>query len=197
MKVGMLVVAALLLGWMGWHFVISRTPSYNQAQPAAQSVAVPVSAGSSPTTTLTDPAEVFQKAFWKRPTADDKILKAERMEWSDETGVTRWQWHLMVKPSPGLIEYLITNNAFMLARSSKPLTLKNPPAGFPTSAEGYGIFTNAAGNFVLLWSESENLLHATDSGSGFRPGGSPPAPPVPASPSQPKGRLSTKLPPDP
>jgi hypothetical protein len=34
--------------------------------------------------TLTDPTLVFQKAFWRRPESDDKILHAERREWFEK-----------------------------------------------------------------------------------------------------------------
>jgi hypothetical protein len=36
--------------------------------------------------------EVFKRAFWRRPSAEDRILKAERHEWHDAEGVSRWQW---------------------------------------------------------------------------------------------------------
>ena len=50
-----------------------------------------------------DPQEVFQRAFWRRPTADERILHAERREWvSEEDGVRRWQWFLAVEPSGAL-----------------------------------------------------------------------------------------------
>lgn len=50
-----------------------------------------VPSDTSPTTTLSDPVAVFQRAFWKRPAADDKILHAERREWSGADGVQKWQ----------------------------------------------------------------------------------------------------------
>jgi len=34
--------------------------------------------------TSTDPTLVFQKAFWRRPDSHDKILHAERREWSEQ-----------------------------------------------------------------------------------------------------------------
>lgn len=33
-------------------------------------------------TTITDPVKVFQAAFWRRPSAEDVILNAERREWN-------------------------------------------------------------------------------------------------------------------
>ena len=40
--------------------------------------------------------EVFKRAFWRRPSAEDRILQAERHEWHDAEGVSRWQWFLIV-----------------------------------------------------------------------------------------------------
>ena len=49
--------------------------------------------------------EVFKRAFWRRPSAEDRILQAERHEWHDAEGVSRWQWFLIVDPSPALLQY--------------------------------------------------------------------------------------------
>ncbi len=149
-----------------------------------------------PTNTVTDPVAVFQKAFWKRPSAADEILHAERREWHDADGVSRWQWFIGVKPSAALVEHLITANAFMLAPASAGKgAAPRPPAGAPDwfPAEAPETFANAAGSFLVLWDKERNILHATDGGTGFRPGAPEPAKPVPAAPSE--GRLPATPPP--
>ncbi|MFT5191293.1 MAG: hypothetical protein ACI9DF_006049 [Verrucomicrobiales bacterium] len=56
----------------------------------------------SPTVADEAAIEVFQRAFWKRPTSEDKILHAERREWTGDDGQLQWHWFLVVELSPEL-----------------------------------------------------------------------------------------------
>jgi hypothetical protein len=86
-----------------------------------------------------DPQDVFQRVFWRRPTAEDRILHAERREWvSKKDGVRRWQWFLAVKPGTALKQWLLEDNAFGLDKvaSAAPFTgLAHLPSWFPTQSE--------------------------------------------------------------
>ena len=66
--------------------------------------------------TDTDPGEIFQRAFWRSPSADDRIVHAERREWSnDDNGVRHWEWFLEVEPGDKLVSWLREENPFRLA----------------------------------------------------------------------------------
>ena len=122
--------------------------------------------------TSTDPTLVFQKAFWRRPDSADKILHAERREWSGQgKDVREWQWFLAVNPSPNLAEWLKTNpfslpvfNDLYKYEGSAP-----KPDWFPNDFAGFEIHKAPQGRFVLLFSAEKNLLYAIDSGAGFAP----------------------------
>jgi hypothetical protein len=122
--------------------------------------------------TSTDPTLVFQKAFWRRPAGDDKILHAERREWSEQGKVVReWQWFLAVQPSPGLSEWLQTN-PFSLPVSSDPFEYKEAaakPDWFPNDFSGFEILKAPQSRLVLIFSAEKNLLYAMDFGAGFAP----------------------------
>jgi len=117
-----------------------------------------------------DPALVFKKAFWRTPASDDRILHAERREWSDASaGVTRWSWFLAINPSPALREWLATNPFSLATLSSnvKISALYKAPTWFPEDTAGFQIQQNASGSFFVIYSSKENLIFATDSGHGF------------------------------
>ena len=122
--------------------------------------------------TSTDPTLVFQKAFWRRPAGDDKILHAERREWSEQgKDVREWQWFLAVQPSPGLSEWLQTN-PFSLSPSNEPPKYKEAapkPDWFPNDFSGFEILKAPQSRLVLIFSAEKNLLYAMDSGAGFTP----------------------------
>ncbi len=185
MKAFLVISAVLIVGLIGWRMASPEKTSDRSHTTSLTYNSPP------PTTTNTNPTEVFQKAFWKQPTPEDEILRAERKEWADNSGLSKWQWFLSVKPSAALVEHLITQNAFMLRRSEPPSKL---PEGFPESAKGYETYSNASGAFWILWNKEENLLHATDSGSGFRPGAPEPVKAVVSTP--PEGRLPVTPPPN-
>lgn len=120
-----------------------------------------------------DPQEVFQRAFWRRPTAEDRILHAERREWvSEEDGVRRWQWFLAVQPGAALDQWLREDNAFGLARvtSTAPFDgFAQSPSWFPTKGElAECEIHQAAGNrMTLIFDPAKKVLYATDAGHGF------------------------------
>ena len=122
--------------------------------------------------TSTDPTLVFQKAFWRRPDSDDKILHAERREWSEHgKDVRQWQWFLAVQPSPELAEWLQTN-PFSLSPSIEPLKYNEAapkPDWFPSDFSGFEILKAPQSRLVLIFSAEKNLLFAMDSGAGFTP----------------------------
>ncbi len=161
----------LALAVAGWALTRPRP-----APPAPPAVTAPAADGST-LTTVADPAQVFQKAFWRRPEAADTILHAERREWSTPAdGVKRWQWFLSVEPGPGLKEYLAAN-PFALAPvppAEEPAAFAaalgaSPPEWFPKNGKGYQIQKHLSGSFLLLTSEDGKTLHATDTGTGFAP----------------------------
>src|SRR5690606_29163792 len=51
------------------------------------------------TTSTTDHAEVFRRAFWRQPTSTDRILQAERRVNPEDDS---WQWFIQLHPSPEL-----------------------------------------------------------------------------------------------
>jgi hypothetical protein len=141
-----------------------------------------------PTTVEKDPTEIFQKAFWKRPTADDKIHHAERREWSDSEGVQRWQWFIVVEPSAALLKHLREDNAFSLTPAASFLTTAEAPPWFKLSPGEFELLHDPHGNMRLYFSKSRPLLLATDSGGGFYPAVTPTEKPVPTG-QQPTGRI--------
>lgn len=116
----------------------------------------------------TDPAVVFQKAFWRRASTDDQILHAERRQWHTAGGVRKWQWFIAVNPGPQLVEWLATN-PFSLASTPSPAAIHNPPTWFPKPSTDFQIHQNPEGHFILLLSRDGKHLYATDSGHGFTP----------------------------
>ncbi len=188
MKRLLILLTALILAVVGWYLASPENESDSSQGTHAAHESQP------PTSTVTDPALVFQKAFWKRPTPEDQILHAERREWQDKDGLSKWEWFIAVKPSPALVDHLITNNAFMLTASrSGGREHAEAPEWFLTEAPQ--TFANPNGTFQILWDKEKTLLHATDSGSGFRPGAPEPAKAITAA--QPEGRLPTTPPPKP
>ena len=154
----------------------------------------------SPPATLVhvDPVAVFQSAFWKRPFEGDRILHAERREWSDQVGgsVQKWQWFLVVEPSAALVRYLRDENAFALVPAAKPAVFLNAPTWFAVGPGTFDTLEAPSGNMRLMFSKSGDVLYATDAGGGFHPGTPEKMLPSP-SPAVPAGDLPTTPPPNP
>ncbi len=183
--IGCLVVTALL-GWFALH---------QKAVPPSVAPIVKIDSPP-PTGVLTDPVKIFQRAFWRSPAPDDRILHAERREWSDSGGLKRWQWFIAVEPSPALMKYLRADNAFGLVPFPMKLDLTGPPEWFAFSPAEVDVLAAPRGNLRLIFSKTKNQLFAMDSGSGFQPGATaapaPSGPPVTVS-----GRLPAVSPPTP
>lgn len=185
-KLWLILVPLLAVsGWLAW--------------PAASDKAEPPAAlavtwqGAPPTLTMTDAEEIFKKAFWRRPAADDEILHAERHEWSDEEGLLRWQWFLVVKASPGLTQYLRDDNAFGLVPSTSVPVMTEAPAWFGYDPEGVVLLQSPQSAMQLIFNKHDNTLHATASGRGFTRGAPEPMPAVQGSLNP--GRIPTTPPP--
>lgn len=191
MKVFMMIGAGIgLAGLIYFAASRSRTPAPSQAQPV---VAKPAS----PAALKMDPAEIFKKAFWKHPNANDKILHAERREWSGDEGVKKWQWFLVVEPSPELVKYLREDNTFGLVPSPTVPSFEEAPEWFVLRSGEVDGLRAPNGNMRLFFNKNQRLLHATSNGTGFRPGAIEPVKPAIPSPRIPAGRLPNHPPPNP
>lgn len=193
MKVLLLIASVAAVAFLGWWLASPETRSDRSYETYSPHASQPP-----PTSTLNDATEVFQKAFWKRPTADDRILHAQRREWADAQGLKKWQWFIEVEPSADLVRHLITDNAFSLAqtRSGWRKPAADLPAWFAQPSEGQQVLANQSGSFTLIYDKEANRLLATDSGGGFRPGAPERPSPAPA-PSVAAGRLPLTSPPNP
>lgn len=183
-----LIPLLAVIGWLAWPAASEKT------EPPAVP-AVVIWEGAPPTLTMTDAEEIFKKAFWRRPAADDEILHAERYEWSDEDGLLRWQWFLVVKASPGLMKYLRDDNAFGLVPASSNVRVGDAPAWFDFDPEDVNTLQAPLGGMCLLFSKTGNSLYATASGRGFTKGAPEPAPAVQGAPAP--GRIPSSPPPRP
>ena len=167
------VGSVLILGWL----TVSRlSPPAPAAAPVKPSV---ISwRQEEPSTTVTDAEEIFKRAFWRRPGKEDQILHAERHEWSDENGLQRWQWFLVVQASPDLIKNLRDDNAFGLMPGSFSPISTAAPVWFVFKPEDFTVLQATHAGMRLMFSKSDNTLYATDSGSGFTKGAMEPAKPT-------------------
>lgn len=163
------------------------------ATPAARTPGTP------PTRTVSDGPAIFKKAFWRDPSAADQIVNAERREWSDAEGVTRWQWFIEVNASPDLLKHLREDNPFGLRRTSATPLPEGLPPWFSYAPEEVEVLKSATGGLQMIFSKQNSRLLATSSGNGFQRGAPAPAStrstvtrqePVP-------GRLPTTPPPNP
>ncbi len=186
-----------LLGTLG---LAGAYVAYRSARPSIPSAVDPASLHAGHLSTALPPEEVFKRALWRRPTAEDKILHAERREWTVDPfqGVSEWQWFLAIEPSPALLKWLRETNPFSLrpARDAVLTDIKGPPVWFPRDA--YECEIQAGGNqgrLVFLYSRESKMLYATGSGQGMTPGApeavKPPLPPLA------NGRLPQTPPPNP
>ena len=120
----------------------------------------------------TDATSVFQRAFWRRPGANDHILHAERIEWSDpQTGVAKWQWFIALKPGAEFKTWLREKNPFTLAPAASfqaPADTRRP-AWFPAtgSADDHEILRGDT--MSILLTHDGGRMYATASGHGFAP----------------------------
>jgi hypothetical protein len=183
-----LVPSLAVIGWLAW-------PAASEKVEPAPAPDTLIWQGNPPTVTITDAEEIFKKAFWRRPAADDEILHAVRHEWSDEGGLLRWQWFLVVKASPGLVRYLRDDNAFGLAPAGSPSVISEAPAWFRFDPAEVVRLQSPQSALQLIFSNHDSTIHATASGRGFTRGSPEPAPAVQGAPSP--GRIPTTPPPRP
>jgi hypothetical protein len=185
-----LVIGALVFVIAGLAWILQ--PPRETAIPVP---AAPTPAPEPPTKTITDGPEIFRRAFWKRATADNKILHAERREWSNSEGLQKWQWFLVVEPSRELLHYLREENAFGMTTDAPLPTTAETPEWFAFDSAEFDTARARTGNMRVSFHRTKPLLFATDFGSGFTTGAKlPAAKPTTISP-QPEGRLPRTSPP--
>jgi hypothetical protein len=118
-------------------------------------------------------AAVFQRAFWRHASADERILHAERRDWIEgDRGVERWQWFIAVQPGVAFRDWLLRENPFELvvvSPDAAPTALASPPDWFPSAAElaRFARYRNREGRYFVFYDVTANRLYATDSGGGF------------------------------
>ena len=180
-----LLIASILpaIALAGWWFL----PVKN-LEPVAVNVV-----GNNPDVKVTDPVAVFQRAFWKRPSAGDRILHAERREWKDAGAVSRWQWFLEVEPSPEIVRYLRDDNAFRLRPAKTAVIPANAPSWFVRDLRDAHILTAPGGMMQLVFTGGADRLFALGGGGGFEPGVPESVPVVAQAPATP-GRISASSP---
>lgn len=140
-----------------------------------------------------DPELVFQKALWRRPSEQDRILQAERREWVEEDSVTKWEWFLEVEPSKELRSYLWEENAFSLREmKTQPPKLVQVPEWFrfdPASTVRLGSDDGSMDLYFL-----PDRIFATGKGGGFREGAERPIRKKSATQKPTTGRLPNRSP---
>ncbi len=151
------------------------------------------SANESGLAVVTDGVEIFQKVLWREPQPDDRILHAERRQWSEGGSLTRWQWFLHVQAGKDLIAYLRDANAFGLVATDQA-DISDAPTWFPKDHQHYEI--QRAGQLVFLFRKGSDEFYASSQGKGFtKP--LPAPPPAPVATPQPQGRIPNTPPPNP
>jgi hypothetical protein len=183
------VVAVAPLLWLGWHWLDER------GKPPVDEPSMMSWKGDPPTKIENDPVKIFQRAFWASPTDDDEILHAERREWRTTEGTQKWQWFLVLKPSPALLKRLRDDNAFGLVQAKSAADFAHAPKWFAFDANESAVMKSPQSDMQLIFSKDNKVLYATDSGLGFRPGA--PEPVKQAPPPSAPGRLPTTPPPIP
>jgi hypothetical protein len=119
-------------------------------------------------TTTTEAQEIFQKAFWRRPTPADKMLHAERREWTNKTdGVRQWQWFLAVEPGPGLVDAVTKAFTLKPGQLNKQHYTSAPKWLREMLNDESTLLTDSTGSFHLIHDAKQNILLATDLGHGF------------------------------
>lgn len=167
-------LAAVIIAIAMW----PRAPHTPPAEAEALLTAPEPSPTPAPTTVSTsDHAEVFRRAFWRTPTAADRILHAERRVNPDDQS---WQWFIQLHPSNELLSSLRDpHNLGLLALPPGeaprpwPTAPEPPPDWFPAHdslvADNFEIRQSPASGLTLLYRAHDNTLFATDHGSGFTP----------------------------
>ena len=165
----MALAGAALVGG-GWWVL---RPDVSIEEPTAPAIAIAV-----PDLELKlqgDPTEVFQRAFWRRPSAEDQIVNAERRHWlgrETEDGVEKWQWFIEVKPGPEFTDWLLRENPFdleLVSAENVRTELTTPPDWMPGARElvRFTHYRKRGGNFHVFYDPTQRRIYATDQGGGF------------------------------
>lgn len=196
--------AILLVISLGIWFGLSRDPAAPSITPdeTGQGTSTPFDSSDAELAQLnlereSDRAEVFRRAFWRNPGSGDTVRQAERREWSDASGVQRWDWFIAVEASEALAAYLLEQNPFQLMTKSEPQTFTEVPAWFPESSEGFNLHQSQSGEMTVLFNPDTRQLYATGQGFGFRSGAPEPQPSTIPQQNQSRGRLPDAPPPRP
>jgi hypothetical protein len=192
-----LIVVSLLI-----YFVLPEAPTIAEADASGQGTDTPFTSTDPELAGLTleretDKAEIFRRAFWRNPSPEDTIQRAERRQWSGESGVQRWDWFIGVDASESLSTYLLEQNPFQLTATAEPQTFSEVPAWFPVTSAGFTIHQSLNGEMTILFNSATRQLYAKSNGHGFKPGA--PEPEASAVLQQEKniGRLPNGAPPNP
>jgi hypothetical protein len=118
------------------------------------------------------PEQVFRRAFWRNPSADDRIVHSERYETRDADGrVSEWRWFLAVSPSPELRSWLFNENPFSLIPVPAADLPANAPEWFPKAEalDRMSAMKSLEGHMQVFIDDNAGILYAADSGVGFAP----------------------------
>ncbi len=186
-----LIVAVVLCAAIGLGLWLARSP--DDAPPL---VDLPVQQQHPGTFAVkSDGPAIFKKALWRAPLPEDKILNAERREWTEGKDLKHWQWFLHVQAGKDLSDYLRVANAFGL-RPAASAEIAHAPAWFPRDFSAHDV--QRAGPLTFLFHKTSNEFYATSQGKGFSPSVTNPSPaPPPATAPQPPGRYPATPPPNP
>jgi hypothetical protein len=185
-----LIVAFVLCAAIGLGLWLARSP--DAAPPSVDS---PVQQQHPGTLAVkSDGPAIFKKVLWRAPLPEDKILNAERREWSEGPDLNHWQWFLQVEAGKALSDYLRVANAFGLRPAASP-EIPHAPEWFPTDLTGYEV--QRAGALTFFFHKTSNEFYATSQGKGFTKAlPIMPAAPPPTGP-QPQSRIPVTPPPVP
>ncbi len=122
---------------------------------------------------IRDVAAVFQRAFWRRPSADIRVLEGERREWLNaQAAVEKWQWFVGVQTSADFRTWLLEQNPFELIKDTKPFDaadIENAPAWLPAAVQRGSLtsYRSRGSKLVVLLDQETGKLFASDRGAGF------------------------------
>jgi len=97
----------------------------------------------------------------------DLILHADRHEWSEPEGLTRWRFFLAVHPGPELRQWLATNPFSLATAANLSRDIPDRPDWFPSTAAGHTLQQSITGNLIILTSTFDGAVYLADHGKGF------------------------------